>query len=281
MSKINASDKGYALGHSKEELERLEKHAKFYSESTHNFLVSAGITKGMRVLDFGAGAGDTAILISELVGESGQVIAVDRSAEALEWTKHRMANRGIKNVATLVGDEYRLAEVFQANKVDAVVTRLVLIFQKDLFATFGKLVENVRPGGIVAFQEPDLESGPWARPALPLMAKVYGWFTQIYTAAGMHIDIGIQLSRVFDQAGIQARHIVRQGVIESGPDATGYHIYADFIRTALPIIQKNNIATPEEIELETLYSRLRDEAIAYQAFLTPFYFAYAYGRMPA
>jgi len=36
----------------------------------------------MRVLDVGSGAGDVAFLAAELVGDGGEVVGVDRSAEA-------------------------------------------------------------------------------------------------------------------------------------------------------------------------------------------------------
>jgi ubiquinone/menaquinone biosynthesis C-methylase UbiE len=281
MSKTKVNDKDYILGHSEEELERLAKLAEYYRKSTRNLLIAAGITKGMRVLDFGAGAGDSSMLVAGLVGESGEVIAVDRSAEALERARYRTAAKGIKNVTTLLGDENTLAEVFRANKVDAAVGRLVLFHQKDVSAVFCKIVESVRPGGVVVFQEIDAESDPWTKPALPLMSKVWGWMVQTFRVSGMPIDVGVQLIRAFDRAGIQAQHIVREGVIETGPDALGYAVYADAARTLLPAMQKLNIATPEEVQVETLASRLRDEAVASQAFFIPIHLIGAYGRIPA
>jgi len=281
MSTTNASDKDYILGHSKEEMERLERQARYFRESTRNLLICAGITKGMRVLDFAAGAGDSSMLVAELVGESGEVIAVDRSVEALEWAKHRIAAKGLKNVATLVGDEYRMAEVFQANKVDAVVGRLALIHQKDVSAVLCKVVESVRPGGIIAFQDFDMGCALWAKPALPLMSKVWDWLVQTNVAINFPLDMGIQVTRAFDQAGIHARHIVQEGVVETGPDALSYGIYTELMRAALPLMQKKNIATPEEVQLETLAGRLRDEAVACQAFFISLHFLSAYGRTPA
>lgn len=282
MSTTNTSDKDYILGHSKEELERLERQATFFRATTRNLLMCAGITTGMRVVDFGCGAGDLAILLSELVGESGQVIAVDRAPKALEQAQHRMAAMGLKNVATMLGDENRLAEVFQANKVDAVVGRLIMMHQKDVTAVLCKLVKSIRPGGIVAFQESELDHCPiWTKPALPLMLKTWDWMSQAAMAAGIPGDVGIQLMRAFDQAGIQARHIAREGILETGPDALGYVFHVDGIRALLPLLQKFNVATPEEVGLETLESRLRDEAAACQAVFIPIYFLNAYGRTPA
>jgi ubiquinone/menaquinone biosynthesis C-methylase UbiE len=51
---------------------------------TLQFYRDAGIAKGMRVLDVGSGAGDTALLLAELVGDDGFVVGVDRAAAAVD-----------------------------------------------------------------------------------------------------------------------------------------------------------------------------------------------------
>ena len=280
MGKTNRKKDEYVLGHSATELERLEKQAGFYRELTRNMLVCAGIGKGMRVLDFGAGAGDVSLLISELVGKKGEVIAVDRAPEALERARYRMEARGVKNVTVVTGDEDTLEEVLGAGKVDAAVGRLVLLHQKDPVAVFEKIIKQVRPGGIVAFQEIDGESTVWTKPMLPLMTQTYHWIEQTLKAGGMPSDMSQKLMQAFDKAGISTRHIVREGVIESGPEAMCYEYYADIIRTVLPIMEKIKIATTEEIQLETLAGRLRDEAVANQALFIPIFFVSAYGRLP-
>jgi hypothetical protein len=48
----------YVLGHSEPELQRLIEQSRFYGELTEQFLRSAGLGAGMRVLDVGCGAGD-------------------------------------------------------------------------------------------------------------------------------------------------------------------------------------------------------------------------------
>jgi ubiquinone/menaquinone biosynthesis C-methylase UbiE len=65
-------ENGYVLGHSDLELKRLATQARLIEPITRRFLVSAGITEGMRVLDVGSGAGDVAILLAGLVGPPGK-----------------------------------------------------------------------------------------------------------------------------------------------------------------------------------------------------------------
>jgi protein-L-isoaspartate O-methyltransferase len=72
----------YVFGHSQSELSRLGKQGAFYALATEDMMRRAGITPGMRVLDVGSGAGDVALLAARLVGASGVVVGVERSAEA-------------------------------------------------------------------------------------------------------------------------------------------------------------------------------------------------------
>ena len=60
----------YVLGHSDRELDRLAVQARLIDPITCRFFSDAGIAPGMRVLDVGSGAGDTAFLAAGLVGET-------------------------------------------------------------------------------------------------------------------------------------------------------------------------------------------------------------------
>jgi SAM-dependent methyltransferase len=74
----------YALGYSPSELRRLERQGAFFRDLTEDVLKRAGLKGGMRVLDLGCGVGDTSLVAARLVGPSGVVVGVDRSAEAVD-----------------------------------------------------------------------------------------------------------------------------------------------------------------------------------------------------
>jgi len=56
---------------------RLARRAALIDPITRRFYRAAGIVEGMRVLDVGSGAGDTALLLAGLVGSAGAVVGVD------------------------------------------------------------------------------------------------------------------------------------------------------------------------------------------------------------
>src|SRR6516225_12237738 len=97
-----------ALGHSKEELERLSRQAQSFEPFTRQLFQQAGITPGMRVLDVGCGSGDVAFLVAGLVGPSGEVIGADRAAAAVNRATARAQARDIGNVRFLEGDPTEL-----------------------------------------------------------------------------------------------------------------------------------------------------------------------------
>jgi hypothetical protein len=61
MNGKNQSSQPYVLGHSDEELRRLQKQAELWHPATYRFLEEVGIKAGMKVLDVGTGAGDVAL----------------------------------------------------------------------------------------------------------------------------------------------------------------------------------------------------------------------------
>lgn len=55
-----------------------------FNESTQAFLIKAGLTKGMKVLELGCNSGKMSCWIASQVGEQGQVIAIDNNPLEIE-----------------------------------------------------------------------------------------------------------------------------------------------------------------------------------------------------
>ncbi len=89
----------YLLGHSKRELERLQRQAEVGRPFTEHFLSEIGVGPGWKVLEIGCGAGDLAMRLGELVGPSGFVIGVDRSADAIDIARSRTRAAGLEQVS--------------------------------------------------------------------------------------------------------------------------------------------------------------------------------------
>lgn len=64
---------------------------------------SFGLGPGMKVADFGSGAGYFTLLMAKKVGESGQITALDIMESALETVRTKAAAAGLK-IQTMRGD---------------------------------------------------------------------------------------------------------------------------------------------------------------------------------
>jgi len=72
-----------------------------------------------------------------------------------------------------------------------------------------------------------------------------------------------------------------QASIGAGPDHPVYAAVADLMRTLLPTIEALGVATADEVDVDTLTSRIGDEAVAAGATLVWMSLIGAFSRKPA
>jgi ubiquinone/menaquinone biosynthesis C-methylase UbiE len=269
----------YALGHSNHEIGRLERQGDYFHDLTRDLFVRAGLHQGMRVLDYGSGAGDVAILAAEVVGTSGTVTSFDRSAEAVSRASSRAAERGLDNVRFLQADEETLREFIGTERFDAVVGRLVLVFQNDPAAALRTVMSYAHPGGIVAFHEYDQEGGCWSHPRLPLFEELSFWVIETFRRGGMVTDAG-KVSRTFHDAGVESARVVREGQVADRTDPLAHRFLVDTMRTMLPLAEKRGVTTAAEVQIDTLLDRLNAESDGTQVRWIPAFLVAAWGRVP-
>src|SRR5882672_10596341 len=101
---MGSAGAGYQLGSDPKELERLNLQGRVLAPATRTILETAGVRRGMRVLDLGSGAGDMAFVAAELVGSASEVVGIDQSMESVAKATLRAGERGLSNVRFVVGD---------------------------------------------------------------------------------------------------------------------------------------------------------------------------------
>jgi ubiquinone/menaquinone biosynthesis C-methylase UbiE len=254
-------DRSYVLGHSNEELDRLIQQARFFGDLTENVIRLAGLEPGRRVLDVGCGAGDVSFLAASLVGPEGEVIGVDKSPEAIALASQRATAAGLTNVHFVTED---LSELILEEPVDALIGRLVLMYFADPAVILRRLTNLLKPGGLVVFHELDTTASK-SEPVCELFETTTSLIEQAFTRAGADIKMGLKLSRVFQEAGLPRPQMIQEARVENGPDSEAYNTVTKLTRTLLPLMERTGIATAAELDIDTLASRLRAEAMANNA----------------
>lgn len=126
--------------------------SRWLGPATEIMLDMAGITKGSRVLDVAAGAGEQSLAAARRVGPAGQVLATDISPVILEYAERAARLQGLDNVSTHAIDGERLDEL-EAGPFDAVISRVGLIYfpdqQKALRGMYNKLADGGKAAAMV------------------------------------------------------------------------------------------------------------------------------------
>ncbi len=258
MSENKESNTTYVFELS-EEAKRLEKQAQFLAPLTRRLFEDAGIKAGMKVLEVGCGAGDVAFLLAEMVGPCGTVIGVDRNPAILETARERVRVAELTNVSFVSGNLFTVA---LDDDFDAVVGRLVLVHTQDKVALLRLVSTHVRPGGIVAFQEPAHTIPITTLPRARLFEQVWNWRLETTRRAGLERQMGLKVYGMFLEAGLPAPEVRLEQVVGGVPDWGGYDHLASLARGLLPLIVQFGIATAKEVEIDTLAQRLRDEVVS-------------------
>jgi SAM-dependent methyltransferase len=267
----------YELGHSDRELKRLARQAQLVEPMTRQFLRDAGVMAGMRVLDIGSGAGDTAFLAAELVTAAGQVVGTDRSPTAVAAAQARAKERSLSNVAFREGDASVLA--FE-RPFDAIVGRYVLMFAPDPVAMLKGIAAHLRPGGVIVFHEADW-SGARSFPPSPTYDRCCDWIAQTFRRVGTSPRMGLSLYSAFLSAGLPAPTMALQALVGGANDSlSGLDLVADLATTLAPVMEQTEVVTIAELAPATLHERMRAELEANGGVVVVRYEVGAWSRVP-
>jgi SAM-dependent methyltransferase len=261
LQEHSSSADNYVLGHTLWAIQRLLRLGQIYEPFTRRMFAEAGITAGMQVLDIGCGPGEVSLIAADMVGETGSVLGVDASADMLDVARTRVQAAGFTQVSFLAADLRNLA---LDRQFDAFVGRFILMHLPEPEAVLRQLVQWVRPGGIVAFQEYNLSSHEDANyPPSTLWEQSWRWSTLAWQQAGGNLHAGMQLPSMFRAAGLPAPHMSYEASIGADPDWPGFEMRAADVRTFLPLILRFGLATEEEVGIDTLAERLRAETVSH------------------
>lgn len=124
-------------------------------------LEHAGLRAGLRVLELGAGPGDTGFMAASQIGPDGVLISSDATQGMVELARERAARQGVANV------EFKQLQLewidLPTASVDVVLVKWAVMLTVDPGAALRECRRVLRPGGRITLAVWDLpERNPWA-----------------------------------------------------------------------------------------------------------------------
>ncbi|MGH3585757.1 MAG: class I SAM-dependent methyltransferase [Pseudonocardia sp.] len=242
------------------EEERLLAQGKVLDPLTRRVFASAGLSRGMRVLDLGSGAGNVSRIAAEFVGPEGSVVGVERDPDAVRRAERLAADAGLRNVEFRQGDVESLDSL--GGEFDAVVGRLVLMYLADPAGALRQAASLLRPGGLVCLHEADLTYIPSTSEA-PTWRQLRSWLAELFARIDADVRMGPSLFATFRAAGLPDPEMAMEAVVGGGDHAYAFG-WANIAIAALPLMERFGIATPAEVDPDTLTERLLAEVHAEQ-----------------
>jgi ubiquinone/menaquinone biosynthesis C-methylase UbiE len=226
-------------------------------EFTQRLLIDGGIKKGMRVLDVGCGTGDLSVMASEIAGDSGEVIGIDISGNALTAARNAIEEKGISNVKFVQADITELPEPENIGTFDAIIGRRVLMYLHNAAQSINRLLTYLTANGRLIFQESDCMASSLCTQSMPLHTEVQAWIWDTVAREGGNVHIGRQLYSIMRSAKLKILQLRAEAILhtyESGSDL-GW-----VAKMMAPRMISCGVVTAEEMDADTLEDRLQLES---------------------
>jgi len=117
------------------------------SRHSEAVLPAVNVQPGSRVLDVGCGFGDTAILLADRTGPTGEVVGIDCCDAFLELAREDARSGGVRNVRFVSGD---VEQGVHDDPFDFVFSRFGTMFFSNPVAGLRAMHRSLKPGGQLA-----------------------------------------------------------------------------------------------------------------------------------
>src|SRR5229473_4346069 len=131
------------------------------------------------------------------------------------------------------------------------------MFLPDPLFVLRSVARLVRPGGVVAFQEPSWVPMLALGARLPLWSKVLSCIHQTFLRSGVNPEMGLDLFRTFQEVGLPAPSMHMELLLGNDTESTG--IILDVLGSLRPLAQRHNVSLEALGDFDTLAERIQVE----------------------
>jgi ubiquinone/menaquinone biosynthesis C-methylase UbiE len=254
------------------EIERLRIQAAAMEFDAGVLLDRIGVGPGWRCLDLGCGPGGILPLLAARAGAPDQVVGLDADAVLLEAARTWLEARDLAGVVLLERDAYRTG--LPSDAFDLVHVRYLAGTAGQPGDLLQEAIRLARPGGVVAFEEPDTDT-LGCNPPHPAWDRLKGALQDGFAGVGADTRLGKRLYRLFREAGLQD---VRYRPFLVG--VTSGEAMADYLPATIESIRSTLIerGVIREAELDAALAACRRHLADPDTVTTTFLTAQVWGR---
>jgi SAM-dependent methyltransferase len=264
----------YLLGYRLTEQQRLERQAQELALDSARLFDEIGVQEGGRVVEIGCGPRGCLGLLSERVGVAGRVIGVERSPEQAQTARQFVAASRCANVEVLCADGR--ATGLPAGVFDLATSRLVLVNVPEPEQIVTEMLRLTRPGGAVAFHEPDA-STQRIDPPHPAQDRLLELLARYGAIHGIDRSIGLRVPRMLRAAGLVDVRV--NAFVHTYPPGHGRRMLVlDFVENARSRMLEGGLVA--ETELNELIGALRKHLEDPGTLVVSSVFLQVWGRKP-
>jgi SAM-dependent methyltransferase len=234
-----SADRDYILGTHEEEISRLGLQHDVWRAVVLDCWKRAGITAGKHVLDIGAGPGYATVDLAEIVGQHGEVVALERSRNFVSALREMIRTRSLSNVQ--IHEIDLMTDDLPAGDYNFAWCRWVVSFVNDPALLIQKLGRVMPMGSLSIFHEYGHYETWRFFPRLPMQERFREQVIATWRESGGEPDGAAQLPELLSESGFVIRS-ARPHVFCLRPDDYMWQWPATFIEIYLPrLIQMGRI----------------------------------------
>jgi ubiquinone/menaquinone biosynthesis C-methylase UbiE len=256
----------YPIARRAGEMERLRIQAAVMAFDAGVMLDRIGVRPGWHCLDLGCGPGGIMHLLSARVGPTGRVVGLDADPVMLQAARAWVESEKLTGVDLVEADAYRTG--LPPDVFDLVHARYLAGTAGQAGALLAEAIRLARPGGVVAFEEPDTDTLA-CYPPHPAWDRLRTALQDGFACVGADTRLAKRLYRLFREAGLRD---VRYrpflvGVTSAEPMADYLPATIESIR---PTLLSKGILSEAELDaaLASCRRHLADPDTVFTSFLT-------------
>jgi SAM-dependent methyltransferase len=194
-------DTDYVLGTHNEEIARLALQHQVWRPHMLDAWARAGMTRGSRVVDFGAGPGYATCDSAEIVGSGGQVTAIERSPYFLEFARQEIKRRNLSWIHFVESD--LMADGLSVAEFDIAWCRWVASFVSSPPLLLKRIAASLCAGGRAVLHEYQDYSTWRMIPDSPSLTEFVGKVMVSWRNAGGEPNIVARLLPLMSDEGLR------------------------------------------------------------------------------